>query len=207
MIIEKPVAGGVPVARLCAKDVPGSEILLHAMPAYVTFVEVTPELASDTASLREALDYERRSPTAPPVVRQEIAEAVQSAAATIRRLAWIPVALTLVTNALNVHIAQARRAVDLSRLRGGPAPPTTPEAIYEALISECVREVGFAPPAYVDVGKIQWMLSHLAIGATRGGGQTAKISAAKMRTTLADEKKLARLVPPKPPRRSDAKAL
>lgn len=91
-----------------------------------------------------------------------------------------------------VHLlAKAHGALDSYELSGRPAPPTTPDAIHQALACECLRWVALPPPSDVTQGTISWMLGHLAVGVTRGGGRTGKISAKKMRAILADVKKRA----------------
>ncbi len=187
-----PMAGVVNI-HPCPKDAPGSRTMIDASPTHWTLEVVTPELARDAAGLRAAFDVEC-DPMAPYVTR-EIADAIRIAAPVVSA-AWISIALYLVHRALLHGLVRKRGAVDLNELAGRPAPPTTPKAIYEALIDECLRAIGFRPPSDVNAGTVAWMLSHLAIGAARGGGRTGRLSAAKMRAVLADERKRARVARP-----------
>lgn len=183
-------AGKRPSIRLCQEDTPGAQALISEPASYRTLEPVTPDLASEAAALRAVLDFERNPITSPPVVLREIAAAIRVAATAVRE-AWIPTALTLVHTAVVYLQVKAHGALDSYKLSGTPPPPTTPEAIYKTLVSECLQWAALPPPSDVDEGTISWMLAHLAVGVSRGGGRTGRISAVRMRAILADEKKRA----------------
>ncbi len=198
-------AGKVPALRLRPKGTPGSKAITVWTRQWVV-EPVMPGLARDAAALRTIFDIEpgcdREDADVFEVgpktmVRKEIANVIRWAVAELRKV-WIPIALDLVATATIEHIARARGDMStVADLRPDlPTPPTTAEAIYQTLVVECRQVVGLAPPEHVNVGTISWMLSHLAIGATRGGGRTRRLSAKKMRTILADEKTLARFTAP-----------
>ncbi len=213
-IIEER-AGERPVLRLRPEGAPGSKALIGWQRQNVV-EPVMPALAREAAALRTIFDIEpgcdredadvfKVGPKT--VVRKEIADVIRSAATELRKV-WIPIALDLVATAIITSIVQARG--DMGALFDRPdrsTPPTTAEAIYQALVVECRKVVGLAPPEHVHAGTIEWMLSHLAIGATRGGGRTRRLGAEKMRAILADEKALTRFVAPKHGRQGNPKAV
>lgn len=125
-------------------------------------------------------------------MRREFADAIR-AAVTIASKVWISIALALVSRAVLEVEATARGAVVLAERVHGVEYPTSAKAIFAVLVGK-MRELQLPLPGYVDVRTIEWMMTHLALGSTRGGGRTGKLSASTMRATLADAAKLSRVV-------------
>jgi hypothetical protein len=154
-IIEER-AGKLPVLHLRPEGTSGSKALIGWTRQSVV-EPVMPELARDAAALRTIFDVEpgcdredadvfKVGPKT--LVRKEIADAIRLAAAEVRKV-WIPIALDLVATATITLIVQARGDLDAwADLRPNlPTPPTTAEAIYQALVVECRQVVGLGPPS------------------------------------------------------------
>jgi hypothetical protein len=128
-------------------------------------------------------------------VRGEIADAIRLAFAAASTV-WISIALERVEDSLleQEYTARGLRRSALNDLPVGvPRPATTAEGVYKQVVGH-LTHFRFSLPPHVKLATIRWMMAHLAIGTSRGGGRSGKLSAERMRAVLADPRKLARVM-------------